>query len=157
MDPNLFQNMSAWDKLKTITAGSWSGAKLLSNNFKGFLAHSEYPEELNLLLKTYNPELGAKRVDRGPLDRALNFGGGYQFAQTSGLDYQDSDNLAKTYQLEGYLKDKYLNNASPSRLQDASMDYYENVAGLKKGYEDLNANKTNENIKNLSVEYAKRK
>lgn len=155
MDPDLFKNMSAWDKLKTLTSGAWAGSKLLKNNFSGYLEHSEYPEHLNILFKEYNPELGTKRVDRGPLDRALNYGGGYQFGETSGLSLEDTDSLAKAYQLRGYLVDKYLKGASPQRLQDASMDYYENMAGARQAYEDKAAGKKYQNIRELSAEYAK--
>lgn len=155
MDPDLFKNMSAWDKLKTITSGAWAGSKLLANNFSGYLEHSEYPDYLRRRFKDGNPELGTERVDRGPLDRALNYGGAYQFGQTSGLDYEDSDKLAKAYQLRGYLIDKYINRASPERLQDASMDYYENREGLRKAYADKAAGKNDENIRELSASYAK--
>lgn len=153
MDLNYFDEMSAWDKLVALYSGSLSGAKFLGSHPKAFLEHSQYPEELKLLMRTYNPEMPTNRVDRNPLDKALNYGGGYQFGQTSGMPYQDSENLAKAYQLKSYLADKYLNNASPSRLKDASLDYYENLAGLRQAYADKAANKPYENIRNLSVKY----
>ena len=71
------------------------------------------------------------------------------------MSYDDSEKMAKSYQLKQYLKDKYLYDAPESRLKDASMDYYENVAGLKQAYQDSTNKSKPEDITKLSAMYAK--
>jgi hypothetical protein len=67
-----------------------------------------------------NPELGP-RVDRGLLDMAINFAGGYDWAAREGISPQVAKEMARAYQYKGYA----------DRPEDSIQDYYENVAGIE--------------------------
>lgn len=150
---DIFAQMSPWQKLSTLMQGYGVGIRDTFNEPGVLWNHLLYPEQLKVMLNQYNPELGKVRTDRSPLDQAINYGGGYQFGSSSSLPIEDIEKLAKAYQLRGYLLDKF-KGASPERLRDASMDYYENMAGVNaaRAEKDLKAN-----IRSKAVEFATKK
>lgn len=150
---DLFAQMSPWQKLQTLMQGYGIGIRDTFSEPKVLFNHLMYPEQLKVMLNQYNPEIGMTRTDRSPLDRAINYGGGYQFGSTSSLPIEDIEKMAKAYQLRGYLLDQ-LTGASPERLRDASMDYYENMEGVRAAREEK---ESKPNIRKKSAEYAKRK
>lgn len=144
-DFNLFNNMSYLDKLKTLVQGVPPAINYAWNDWSGMREHLEYPEHLKTLLKEYHPELGMQRTKGGPLDRAMNYGGGYQFGATSKIPVEDADKLAKSYQLLQSMR-------GINTPQEAARDYYQNMEGVRAGRMDRN---TTPSISEKAATYAK--
>lgn len=125
-DLNLFQRMSLGEKLKTLGQAIPPAASYAWNDWTGMRQHLEYPEHLRTLLKEYHPELGMQRYKGGPLDRAMNYGGGYQFGSTTTMPISDAEKLAKSYQLLQAMR-------GINTPQEAARDYYQNMAGVRAG------------------------
>ena len=157
LDNNIFSNMSAWDKAKTLISGH--GGALLNSIMhpQEAWAHDGYPDELSQSLVSKNPEVGFKRYDRTPLDVAINYGGGYQYATSPTVSYDQAANRAKAYQLSGYLVDGMLGNKD--RQVDAVRDYEENLAGIKQAIEDKRVKSimNEDKIRQMSAKYGKQK
>jgi hypothetical protein len=83
------------------------------------MQHIAFPEAVAQRIKREYPELGP-RVDRGLLDMAINFAGGYDWAAREGISPQVAKEMARAYQYKGYA----------DRPEDSIQDYYENVAGI---------------------------
>jgi len=83
------------------------------------MQHLAFPEAIAQRIMRENPELGP-RVDRGILDMAINFAGGYDWAAREGITPQAAKEMARAYQYRDYAE----------RPDDAIQDYYENVAGI---------------------------
>ncbi len=157
LDNNIFSNMSAWDKAKTLATG-YGGALMQSVLHPiEHWNHSGYPSELSDSLVQKNPEVGFQRYDRTPLDVAINYGGGYQYATSPTVSYDQAANRAKAYQLSGYLVDGMLGNKD--RQVDAVKDYEENLAGIKQAIEDKRVNSimNDDKIRQMSAKYGKQK
>ena len=149
LDQNMFDQMSAWDKAKAIGSGLLSVGGFMVRHPLQYLEHSAYPEKLrNTLAETY-PEMAIERVNRNPLDVAINYGGGYQFGALPSTNLQDADKMAKAYQLIDYL---YAEN--PQQKQDAWKDYQENMAGVRAAIANKRVGK-NLNIPAASYGYIK--
>ena len=153
LDQNLFEQMSAWDKAKALAQGYGLG---LYNQIKypeQVQQHGEYPDHLSAQLQYSNPELGYSRQNRTPLDSAINYGGGYQWAANPNVSYQDADKLAKAYQLTDYLKAGLFGDKQGK--QDAYRDYMENMAGVKQAIIDKQAKKAinDDYIRQLAAKY----
>lgn len=130
LDQNMFAQMSMWDKLKALGSGAASSASLLWNNPSAYLEHGAYPEQLKNQLALSAKDLGTTRMNRSPLDAAINYGGGYQFGTIPDMTVENADKMAKAYQLMDYMK------ASNSQSElDAWKDYQENMAGVKAAIE----------------------
>ena len=84
------------------------------------MQHISFPEAVAQRIMRENPELGP-RVDRGLLDVAINFAGGYDWAAREGISPQVAKEMARAYQYKGYA----------DRPEDSIQDYYENVAGIE--------------------------
>lgn len=84
------------------------------------MQHISFPEAVAQRIMRENPELGP-RVDRGLLDMAINFAGGYDWAAREGISPQVAKEMARAYQYKGYA----------DRPEDSIQDYYENVAGIE--------------------------
>jgi hypothetical protein len=157
LDNNIFSNMSAWDKAKTLATG-YGGAFLNSVlNRDEAAAHGAYPTQLSQSLISKNPEVGFQRYDRTPLDAAINYGGAYQYAASPNVSYQDADTRAKAYQLTDYLYGAMMSN--PQRQIDAVRDYEENLAGIKQAIADKKVNSVmnEDKIRQMSAKYGKQK
>jgi hypothetical protein len=148
---NPFADMSMVDKIALLGRG------LKKRHFdysKEADKHGSYPDELSARLKTeYVEDLGNSRENRTPLDVAINYGGGYDFAANPQIPAQDVREMAKAYQLWDYMtsfKDK--------AKEDAIGDYYENMAGVEAGIKGRPRGRmTEQDIARESAEYGKRK
>jgi hypothetical protein len=157
LDNNIFSNMSALEKAKILASG-YGGAFLNSiMHPQEYIKHGAYPDELSQSLQQKNPELGFKRYDRTPLDVAINYGGGYQYAASPNISYDEAADRAKAYQLKGYLIDGIFGNSQ--RQLDAVQDYEENMAGIKQAIEDkrVKSVKDEDKIRKMSAKYGKQK
>lgn len=157
LDNNIFSNMSAFEKAKTLATGY--GGAFLNSVLHPIEAwnHSGYPDELSQSLVSKNPEVGFQRYDRTPLDVAINYGGGYQYATSPNVSYDQAENRAKAYQLSGYLMDGMLGNKD--RQLDAVKDYEENMAGVRQAIEDKRVKSimNDDKIRQMSAKYGKQK
>lgn len=102
------------------------GGLLQLANFKAALAHDRAPErDIREFRSKPRYQLPQQRVDRNPLDAALNYAGGYDFARQPGVSMEDAIDLAKAYQLRDYMMAR-----TQQRELDAQRDFGENVAGI---------------------------
>lgn len=83
------------------------------------MQHISFPEAVAQRIMREYPELGP-RVDRGILDMAVNFAGGYDWAAREGISPQVAKEMARAYQYKDYA----------DRPEDSIQDYYENLAGI---------------------------
>ena len=117
-----FSTLSLPEKLKILARGGL----LQMQNFGAATAHDVAPErDLREFRSKPRYGLPQKRVDRNPLDAALNYSGGYDFARQPGVSMEDAIDLAKAYQLRDYMM-----ALSKERELDAQRDFGENVAGI---------------------------
>lgn len=153
LDQNMFAQMSAWDKAKALASGYGLGIYNKFKNPEQVAIHGEYPDRLSAQLQYSNPELGFSRENRTPLDAAINYGGGYQWAANPNVNYQDADKMSKAYQLMDYLKSGLIGDTQGK--QDAYRDYVENMAGVKQAIADKQMKKKidDDYIRRLSAQY----
>lgn len=117
-----FSTLSPLEKLKILGRG----LGLQVSNFGAALKHDSAPrKDLQEFRSKPRYQLPKERVDRNPLDAALNYSGGYDFARQPGVSMEDAIDLAKAYQLWDYMR-----AMSPQRELDAQRDFGENVAGI---------------------------
>ena len=107
------------------------------------MQHIAFPEAVAQRIKREYPELGP-RVDRGLLDMAINFAGGYDWAAREGISPQVAKEMARAYQYKGYA----------DRPEDSIQDYYENVAGIDAF---TGERVPTSQLIEMALEYAKRK
>ena len=119
-----FADMSMWDKLTTLT----NGGLLRAKHWTAGNEHGKYPEAALLRFKQATDK---PRVNRNIVDRALNYGGGYDFGSHPDVPLQDAVEMAKAYQLWDYMT-----TFDPKREADAQLDYEENAAGVVRAKAD---------------------
>lgn len=136
LDKNMFEQMSALDKAKAIGSGLLSAGGFMIAHPLQYSSHSNYPEQLKQQLAKDSPDLGLVRLNRSPLDTAINYGGGYQFGALPSADLESADKMAKAYQLIDYLYAE-----TPQQKQDAWKDYQENMAGVRAAIADKKVGK----------------
>lgn len=145
----MFEQMSALEKAKAIGSGLLSaGGFMIMHPFQ-YSSHSNYPEQLKQQLAQQSPNLGLTRINRSPLDVAINYGGGYQFGTLPSADLESADKMAKAYQLIDYIYAE-----TPQQRQDAWKDYQENMAGVKAAIENKRVGKKKD-IPTISTQYAR--
>tara|TARA_R100000734_G_C3318262_1_gene112239 strand:+ start:3934 stop:4392 length:459 start_codon:yes stop_codon:yes gene_type:complete len=83
------------------------------------MEHITFPEAIAQRIRRENPQLG-ERIDRGLLDIAVNFAGGYDWAAREGISPKVAKEMARAYQFKDYA----------DRPNDSIQDFYENVAGI---------------------------
>jgi len=105
------------DKFGTLLRG----AGLQFKHWDASGAHGKYPEGA---LKRFRQQLQLPRVNRNEIDRALNYGGGYDFGARD-VPLKDAVDMARAYQLADYMT-----TFDPNLEADAQADYDENVAGV---------------------------
>lgn len=149
LDQNMFDQMSAWEKAKAIGSGLLSAGGFMVAHPLQYTSHSNYPEQLKQQLASQSPNLGLERVNRSPLDMAINYGGGYQFGSLPSADLESADKMAKAYQLIDYLYAE-----TPKQKQDAWKDYQENMAGVRAAIANKRVGKKVD-IPTISTQYAK--
>ena len=146
-----YAEMSLPGKLGELAKGAGKGLKYMLTESKAYAGHLQAPEVFAKMLRERYPELGAKRVDRGPLDAAINFAGGYDWAARPEVSAEDARAMALQYQLRDYMK--------PSRTKSNEVaDYAQNLAGVEQALADKEANikRDRKEIAALAREYAKR-
>ena len=146
-----YAEMSLPSKLGELAKGAGKGLKYMLTESKAYAGHLQAPEVFAKMLRERYPELGAKRVDRGPLDAAINFAGGYDWAARPEVSAEDARAMALQYQLRDYMK--------PSRTKSNEVaDYAQNLAGVEQALADKEANikRDRKEIAALAREYAKR-
>ena len=107
------------------------------------MQHLSFPEAIAQRMMRENPELGP-RVDRGLLDMAINFAGGYDWAAREGISPQVAKEMARAYQYKGYA----------DRPEDSIQDYYENVAGIEAF---TGERVSHERLMDMALQYARQK
>ena len=93
----------------------------LASNPHDAALHSMFPDRIARKLKANYKDLGDTRIDRGLLDMAINFAGGYDWGSRDGVGQDAAKEMARHYQARGY----------GERPNDSINDYYENVAGVE--------------------------
>jgi hypothetical protein len=146
-----FADMSMLDKVSLLARGA---KKRYIDHYDAASKHGAYPDQLAAALKDkYLVELGNSRRNRTPLDVAINYGGGYDFAANKAVPAQDVRDMAKAYQLFDYMT-----SIRDSAKADAIGDYYENMAGVEAGLAGRSRGRMPESeIQRLSAEYGKKK
>jgi len=116
----------------------------VARNPYDYAMHMLFPDKIKRKLQANYSELGDKRIDRGLLDMAINFAGGYDWAAREGVSPQAAKEMARHYQARGY----------DERPDDSVNDYYENLAGIdlaSQGTERL----SDSDLMRFAVQYAK--
>ena len=136
VDP--FKDYGLFDSISDLSL--WT----LGTNMIDAGQHSNFPTNIARELKSKYKELGDTRIDRGLLDMAINFAGGYDWAARDGVSQEAAKDMARHYQARAY----------DERPNDSINDYYENVAGVEL------AGRTTDRLSNsdlmaLAVQYAK--
>jgi hypothetical protein len=114
-----FGRLGLLDRLGVYARGAYGALKSPLQ----MIQHYEAPGNLREHLA---PRLGTVRTDRSPLDKGLNYAGGYDWGIRPGVNPEDARASAKAYQLWDY----------GTRPHDSVMDYLENLAGLRAAERD---------------------
>jgi Fe-S-cluster formation regulator IscX/YfhJ len=149
--PDPFAEMSPARKLLELAKGAGSSAKYLLTEFDAYADHLQAPEMYARMLRKRYPELGSKRINRGPLDAAINYAGAYDWAARPGVSPEDARSMAMRYQLRDYLR--------PSRVASNEVaDYAQNLAGVEQALADRAAKikRDREAIAELARKYVQR-
>ena len=109
-----------------------------------YAMHMLFPDKIKRKLEANYRELGNKRADRGLLDMAINFAGGYDWASRDGVSNQAAQEMARHYQSRGY----------DDRPYDTVNDYYENLAGINLASQSKER-LSDSDLMELAVQYAK--
>jgi hypothetical protein len=143
-----FAGLSMLDKAKLLA----KAAKYRVQYNKQAVDHGKYPDALSSeLKKNYLDEVGNSRVNRSPLDVALNYGGGYDFGVRQDIPADVARDMGKAYQYTDYFFSPFTGPKS-----DAVGDYYENMAGVEAGIKERGRRATEAEIQRRSAEYGKR-
>jgi len=142
-----FANLSMLDKAKLLA----KAAKYRIQYNKQAEEHGKYPEALSReLKKNYLDQVGNSRVNRSPLDVALNYGGGYDFGVRQDIPVDVARDMGKAYQYTDYFFSPFTGPKS-----DAVGDYYENMAGVEAGIKERGRRATEAEIQRRSAEYGR--
>jgi hypothetical protein len=148
VDADPFANLSMLDKAKLLA----KAAKYRIQYNKQAVEHGKYPDALSSeLKKNYLDTVGNSRVNRSPLDVALNYGGGYDFGVRQDVPADVARDMGKAYQYTDYFFSPFTGPKS-----DAVGDYYENMAGVEAGIKERGRRATEAEIQRRSAEYGKR-
>jgi hypothetical protein len=142
-----FANLSVLDKAKLLA----KAAKYRVQYNKQAVEHGKYPDALSSeLKKNYLDQVGNSRVNRSPLDVALNYGGGYDFGVRQDIPADVARDMGKAYQYTDYFFSPFTGPKS-----DAVGDYYENMAGVEAGIKERGRRATEAEIQRRSAEYGR--
>ncbi len=143
-----FANLSMLDKAKLLA----KAAKYRIQYNEQATEHGKYPDALSSALKKkYLDDLGNSRVNRSPLDVAINYGGGYDFGVRQDIPADVARDMGKAYQYTDYFFSPFTGPKS-----DAVGDYYENMAGVEAGIKERGRRATEDEIQRRSADYGKR-
>jgi hypothetical protein len=142
-----FASLSMLDKAKLLA----KAAKYRIQYNKQAVEHGKYPDALSSeLKKNYLDTVGNSRVNRSPLDVALNYGGGYDFGVRQDVPADVARDMGKAYQYTDYFFSPFTGPKS-----DAVGDYYENMAGVEAGIKERGRRATEAEIQRRSAEYGR--
>jgi len=142
-----FASLSMMDKAKLLA----KAAKYRIQYNKQAVEHGKYPDALSSeLKKNYLDTVGNSRVNRSPLDVALNYGGGYDFGVRQDIPADVARDMGKAYQYTDYFFSPFTGPKS-----DAVGDYYENMAGVEAGIKERGRRATEAEIQRRSAEYGR--
>jgi hypothetical protein len=143
-----FADLSVIDKAKLLA----KAAKYRVQYNKQAKEHGKYPDILSSALKEkYLDEVGNSRVNRSPLDAAINYGGGYDFGVRGDIPIDVARDMAKAYQYTDYFFSPFTGPKA-----DAVGDYYENMAGVEAGIKERARRASEADIARRSAEYGRR-
>jgi hypothetical protein len=143
-----FADLSVLDKAELLA----KAAKYRIKYNKQAVDHGKYPDALSSeLKKKYLDLVGNSRVNRSPLDAALNYGGGYDFGVRQDVPADVARDMGKAYQYTDYFFSPFTGPKS-----DAVGDYYENMAGVEAGIKERGRRATEAEIQRRSAEYGRR-
>ena len=147
MPTSNFSDMSMLDKLTALA----KGGLLQFKHWNEASGHGAVPERQ--LRELRNPEYGLprNRVNRNPMDRAVNFAGGYDWGARPSVPLEDALDMAKAYQLLDYMT-----TFNPQRELDAQRDYEENVAGILAAQPYRDIQRPEREMLREAAEYGKR-
>ena len=147
--PDPYAGMGTGERLVELAKGAGSGLKYMFTEPSAYLGHLDAPEIFARMLRERYPELGAKRINRGALDAAINFAGGYDWAMRPEVSAEDARKMALRYQLRDYMK--------PGRKgSDEVADYAQNLAGVEQALADRakNVKRKREDVAALAKQFA---
>ncbi len=147
--PDPYAAMGTGERLVELAKGAGSGLKYMFKEPSAYVGHLDAPEIFARMLRERYPELGAKRINRGALDAAINFAGGYDWAMRPEVSAEDARNMALRYQLRDYMK--------PGRKgSDEVADYAQNLAGVEQALADRakNVKRERDEIAALAKQFA---
>ena len=114
--------------------------------------HGKYPDVLAAALKEkYREQVGNSRVNRSPLDAAINYGGGYDFGVRGDIPPAVARDMAKAYQYTDYFFSPFTGPKS-----DAIGDYYENMAGVEAGIKERGRRASEADIQRRAAAYGRK-
>lgn len=143
-----FADLSVLDKAALLA----KAAKYRIQYNKQAEEHGKYPDILSSALKDkYREQVGNSRVNRSPLDAAINYGGGYDFGVRNDIPANVARDMAKAYQYTDYFFSPFTGPKS-----DAVGDYYENMAGVEAGIKERNRRASEADIIRRSADYGRR-
>lgn len=142
-----FSDMSMLDKLATLGKGGLLQLKHWSEASK----HGSAPERQLRQLRAAEYGLPRERINRNPMDRAVNYAGGYDWGANPTVPLSDALDMAKAYQLFDYMT-----TFNPERERDAQKDYEENVAGVLAAQPYRQAPRPEREMLREAAEYGKR-
>jgi len=141
-----FSDMSMLDKLSALG----KGGLLQFKHWNEASGHGAVPERQLQALRSPEYGLPQQRVNRNPLDRAVNYAGGYDWGARSSVPTQDALDMAKAYQLLDYMT-----TFDPAKEADAQKDYEENVAGVLAAQPYRNQPRKERDVLREAADYAK--
>ena len=147
--PDPYADMSAIQKAVELAKGFWNNQRYAWGENPAWLAHMQAPEQYAQYFKQHYPEMGSLRVNRGPLDVAINYAGGYDWAARPEVSPEDARNMARQYQLSDYVL--------PGRKESNEVaDYAQNMAGVERALADREQNRqrSHEEVAALARKYA---
>lgn len=141
-----FSDMSMLDKLAALGKGGLLQFKHWTEAGK----HGAAPERQLRELRAAEYGLPRERINRNPMDRAVNYAGGYDWGVNPSVPLNDALDMAKAYQLFDYMK-----TFDPARERDAQKDYEENVAGIMAAQPYRGVQRPERDMLREAAEYAK--
>jgi len=142
-----FSEMSMLDKLAALG----KGGLLQFKHWNEASDHVSTPEKQLRALRAAEYGLPRERINRNPLDRAVNYAGGYDWGARPSVPEQDALDMAKAYQLWDYMT-----TFDPRREADAQRDYEENVAGVLAAQPYQGVQRPEREMLREAAEYGKR-
>ena len=147
MPTSNFSDMSMLDKIAALT----KGGLLQFKHWNEASGHGAVPERQLRELRAAEYGLPRERINRNPMDKAVNYAGGYDWGARESVPLEDALDMAKAYQLWDYMT-----TFDPRREADAQKDYEENVAGVMAAQPYRGIQRPERDMLREAAEYGKR-